>query len=97
MAAKRRGKYPLILWLLLRVEDAHDVTKALGVFRDLEFLLGIVSRFLFYCFTPCVSSTRSKSPSYHAILNAHLLGLSKGLSTKLELPNALALRTLLNY
>ena len=23
--------------LLLRVEDAHDVTKALGVFRDLEF------------------------------------------------------------
>ena len=24
------------VWLLLRVEDAHDVTKALGVFRDLE-------------------------------------------------------------
>ena len=23
--------------LLLRVEDAHDVTKALGIFRDLEF------------------------------------------------------------
>ena len=23
--------------LLLRVEDTHDVTKALGVFRDLEF------------------------------------------------------------
>ena len=23
--------------LLLHVEDAHDVTKALGVFRDLEF------------------------------------------------------------
>ena len=49
--------------LLLRVEDAHDVTKALGVFRDLEFCLGIVSRFLFCCFTSCVSSTRSKSPS----------------------------------
>ena len=48
--------------LLLRVEDAHDVTKALGVFRDLEFWLGIVSRVLFYCFTSCVSSTRSKSP-----------------------------------
>ena len=47
-------------WLLLRVEDAHDVTKALGVFRDLEFSLGIVSRFLFYCFMSCVSSTRSK-------------------------------------
>ena len=23
--------------LLLHVEDAHDITKALGVFRDLEF------------------------------------------------------------
>ena len=26
-----------LLGLLLSVEDAHDVTKALGVFRDLEF------------------------------------------------------------
>ena len=27
----------LFFWLLLRVEDAHDVTKALWVLRDLEF------------------------------------------------------------
>ena len=59
------SKYQFILKilnrLLLREEDAHDVTKALGVFRDLEFRLGIVSRFLLYCFASCVSSTRSKS------------------------------------
>ena len=51
--------------LLLRVEDAHDVTKALGVFRDLEFWLGIVSRFLRHvCLLHEVKANDCKS-QYH--------------------------------